>query len=282
MTGLNPFDWYGGAFLALYAFLFVGAFLGSFALASWLRPEGRAVPVTDEDELALLAGGPGRLAESVVARLLARDEAEIDQQRLVLGGTVTGRSPVERELAGLSSPAKWKEVREWVAASAQRIEELLIARGLLMERGESRQLGLYAAVPLVLLMAFGLTKLEIGLGRDRPVGFLAAFLIVTAIVALFRVFATDRRTKGGVAAVRDARDRSERMRRAPTREETGTAVALWGTAVLVGSPFVDLHKMRRSGDGGDGGGGGDGGSGCGGGGCGGCGGSRRSGSSSAR
>ncbi len=69
MTGMNPFDWYGGAFLALYAFLLVGAFLGGFALASWLRPEGRAVPVTDDDELALLAGGPARLAESVVARL---------------------------------------------------------------------------------------------------------------------------------------------------------------------------------------------------------------------
>ncbi len=272
MTGMNPFDWYGGAFLALYAFLLVGAFLGGFALASWLRPEGRAVPVTDDDELALLAGGPARLAESVVARLLARDEAEIDEQRLVLGSSLTGRSPVERELAGLSSPAKWKEVREWVAASAHRIEELLIGCGLLMERSQSRQLGFYAAIPLVLLIAFGLTKLEIGLGRDRPVGFLAAFLIITAIVALFRVFATDRRTKGGVAAVRDARDRSERMRRAPTREETGTAVALWGTTVLVGSPFVDLHKMRRTGDGGGGDGGRDGGSGCGGGGCGGCGG----------
>lgn len=271
MTGMNPFDWYGGAFLALYAFLFVGALLSSLAIAAWLRPEGRAVPVTDEDELAVLAGGQARLGETVLARLLARDHARVEKGRIVIDAKAAGRSPAEREIVALSSPVKWSTVAMRMKASTNAIADQLSGRGLMLDRAEARQLGLYAAIPYALLIAFGLAKMQIGLGRDRPVGFLVVFLIVTVIATLLRVLGTDRRTKGGIAAVRGARDRSQRMRRAPTRDETGTAVALWGTAVLVGSPMMDLHKLRRSGDGGGGdGGGGDGG--CGGGGCGGCGG----------
>ena len=64
-----------------------------------------------------------------------------------------------------------------------------------------------------------------------------------------------------------SRDQSDRLRKAPTTSEIGLAVALFGTAVLVGSGFADFHTLRHaSSDGGGGGsdGGGDGG-GCGGG-----------------
>ncbi len=274
MTGANPFDWYGGAFLALYAFLFVGALIGGAVIAAWLRPEGHAPAVTDEEELAVLAGGSDRLTETVLARLMARGAAMIDGGRLSFAAGVAGGSPIEREIALLPSPAKWSAIRNRVAQAAERIERQLIFRGLLMEKGEARQLGLYAAIPLVLLFGFGLIKMQIGLGRERPVGFLVAFLVVTAIAALIRVFGTKRISKGGTAALKEARGRSARLKLAPTQQETGTAVALFGTAVLVGSPMADLHRMRQS----DGGGGssdsssGDGGGDGGGGGCGGCGG----------
>ena len=83
-----------------------------------------------------------------------------------------------------------------------------------------------------------------------------------------RVFAVDRRTKGGLAVVKEAKRRAERLKRAPTQAETGMAVALFGTAVLAGSPLADLHRMRQS-DGGSSGGDSGSSGGCGGGGCGG-------------
>lgn len=271
MTGLNPFDWSPGAFLALYAFLFMGALLGSFVIAAWLRPEGRALPVTDEEELAVLAGGADRLTETVLARLMARGAAIVDGGRMSFAASVSGGAPIEREIASLSSPAKWSAIRHSVALAAARIERQLAARGLLLERSEARELGLYAAVPLLVLLAFGTIRLQLGLAHDRPVGFLTVFLIATAIVMLIRVFATKRVTRAGMTALAEARQRSARLKLAPTQQETGTAVALFGTAVLVGSPIADLHRLRQS-DGGSGGGGdsgGDGGGGCGGGGCGG-------------
>jgi uncharacterized protein (TIGR04222 family) len=278
MTGLNPLDWYGGAFLALYAALFVGALLAGGAIAARLRPDGCEVPTSNEEELAVLAGGAPRLTETVVSRLLARGEASIEGGRVMLGRASSGTSAIEREVTALPSPAKLNAIQRCVMAASKRIEDQLIARGLLMERGERRMLGLYAAAPLLLLIALGLAKFQVGVARDRPVGFLTAFLVVTVIAALIRVFVTAPHTKGGMAALRQARGRSARLQIAPTHDEMGTAVALYGTAVLVGSPMADLHRMRQgSGDGGGttgdsssgGDGGGDGG---GGGGCGGCGG----------
>ena len=85
------------------------------------------------------------------------------------------------------------------------------------------------------------------------------------------------RTHAGDDAIAETRADMVRLRSAPTSGETGMAVGLFGTAVLVGTPFASLHAMRQpqSGDGGSGGDSGDGagdGGGCGGGGCGGCGG----------
>lgn len=283
MTGANPFDWYGGAFLALYAFLFVGAILCSLVIAAWLRPEGRPGAVGDDDELALLAGGRTRLGEAVLARLLARRAITIGHEGIYSHVPPAGASSAECDILSLPSPFRWKAAREMIAGAAIQLECGLVDRGLLMELEENRQLRAYAVLPLVLLTGFGSIKVMIGLSRDRPVGFLVAFLVATVIVAIIRIVSLDRRTRSGIRLVSEVRQRSERLGRAPTEAETGTAVALFGTAVLVGSPMAELHGIRRQSDGsgsgggngcGGGGGGGSGGSGgsCGGGGCGGCGG----------
>lgn len=280
MTGMNPLDWYGGAFLALYAGLFVGAIIVGKLISISLRPAGHEMPTTNEDELAVLAGRSPRLAEAVVARMLARGEATIERGWVVFGARPSSAaSALEREVSLLASPAKWNTIQCGVTDTAARIEQQLVARGLVMERGEKFRLGLLAAVPLLLLLGLGIAKVQVGLSRDRPVGFLIVFLIVTAIAVLLRVFLTSRRTKAGYAVLKQAQQRSERLKRAPTTNEMGTAVALFGTTVLVGSPFADLHGMRYGqGDGssggssGDGGASSDGGDGGGGGGCGGCGG----------
>lgn len=283
MIGANPFDWYGGAFLALYAFLLVGAILCSLLIAAWLRPEGQPGAVGDDDELALLAGGRNRLGEAVLARLLARRAITIGHEGVYTHVSPTGASSAERDLLSLPSPFRWKAASEMIAGAATQLEQRLIDRGLLMELEEQRRLRAYAVLPLVLLTGFGLIKVMVGLSRERPVGYLLAFLAVTVIVAIILIVSIDRRTRYGIHLVSETRQRSERLGRAPTEAEAGTAVALFGTAVLVGSPMAELHGIRRQSDGstsrgsdssggGCGGGGGGGSSGCGGGGCGGCGG----------
>jgi len=269
VTGANPLDWTAVPFLSFYAVLFVVACIASWVIADWLRPEGGNVIVTDEDELAYLSKGPDRLAETVVSRLMQRGAMKVDGGKLVSLPGHSGGTMAERDLLANQEPMRWGRVRRATSGLEKDVEQRLIFRGLMVEQSAALQIGLYSGLPFLLLLGFGYFKYEVGMARERPVGLLIAFMIVTAIAFLVRWWGTSRRTKAGKAAVKEARSRASRLRTAPTGGETGMAVALFGTGVLATSPLGDLHRMRASSS--DGGSGGDGdGGGCGGG-CGGCG-----------
>jgi uncharacterized protein (TIGR04222 family) len=271
---LGPFDLTGGPFLQLYGGLLVVTIIAGLVLARWLRPEGGAPRNIDVDHLAFLAGGRPRLAEAVTARLLETRQLAMDgKDKFAIGGS-GGGTPVERSVLALPQPASWGAVARAIGRHADPIRERLVADGLLMDGWTALQLRFWQTLPYFLLLGFGWIKLEIGQARGRPVGYLTILLIVTAVFALIRFAALDRRTRAGREALAEARARSARLRRAPASGEAALAVALFGTVVLVGSDWGDFHRMRAS-DGGSGGDSGssssDGGGGCGGGGCGGCG-----------
>ncbi|TGX52339.1 TIGR04222 domain-containing membrane protein [Sphingomonas gei] len=272
---LGPFDLTGGPFLQLYGVLLVLAIITGFVIPRRLRPEGRAPRTTDTDHLAFLAGGSSRLAEAVTARLLATRQLAIDGKKFLAGSLGTG-TPVERGVLALPQPASWGAISNAVGRHADPIRERLVESGLLMGAGTALRLRFWQTSPYLLLFAFGWTKLLIGEARGRPVGFLTMLLVLTAVLALVRFATLDRRTRAGQEMLAEARERSERLRRAPASGETDLAVALFGTTVLVGSAWGDFHRMRSEsnssgGDGGSSSSGDGGGSGCGGGGCGGCG-----------
>lgn len=276
MTGLNPFDWYGGAFLTLYIVLFVLAVAASFAISARLRPDGTHQAVRDENELAVLGGNGDRLAETAITRLLALDALSIDKSRQIhrgRGGQHVG--DLDRDILALDMPLRWDRVRQVADRARARIENNLVRRGLMMEAGEGRMMALWACAPLVLLIGFGFVKVQVGLARGRPVEFLVILLVVTALVAVFRFAKPDLRTRAGIDAWQNAKRDAGRLKQAPTGLEMGKAVALFGTGVLATSAFGDFHRLRAStGDGGGTGsdsGSGDSGCGGGGGGCGGCG-----------
>jgi len=265
---LGPFDLTGGPFLLLYGALLVFTIVVGIAIPRWLRPEGRAPRNPDIDHLAFLAGGTSRFAEAVTTRLLATRQLVMDEKKF-LAGELGGATAAERSVLALPQPASWEAVAGAIGRHADPIRERLVTDGLLMDGWTALQLRFWQTTPYLLLFAFGWTKVQIGEARGKPVGFLIALLVITVVFALIRFAVLDRRTRAGQEVIEEARERSERLRRAPAEGETGLAVALFGTAVLAGSAWGDFHRMRAaSGDGGSGGGG-DGGSGCGGGGCGG-------------
>ena len=279
---IGPFDLTGGPFLELYAILFGITIVAGFIIPRWLRPDGYAGQVTDTGELAYLAGGATRFADAVVARLLAaRSLVMIGKKGFHAQTREAGRTAAERSVLALPGELSWPEIARSLKPHAEPIGYRLIADGLMMDAGLTLQMRFWQTLPYFLLLAFGAIKLMVGEMRDRPVGYLTGFLILTAILALIRWFAVDRRTQGGHAVLDDARSSAARLKRAPTTTETDLAVALFGTAVLVGSGWSDFHELRTASaagggtSGGDGGGGGcsggGGGGGCGGGGCGGCG-----------
>ncbi len=274
--GLGPFDLYAAEFLMLYAGLGLIAVVASFVIPPYLRPDGRPGHPADEDELALLAGGRDRFAETAAARLLAAGAATVEGTLgLRIRDARGGGTLAERRITAMPSPASWKDVTHALAGPAETGERRLAQKGLLLDRAAAGQLRLIQTAPLALLFAFGLAKWIIGAMRDRPVEYLTLLLVFTAIAAAVRFGVLDRRTRAGQQAVARARADAARLRRAVPADEAALAVALFGTAVLAGSYLSDFHRMCSAskvggGSSGDSGSSSSSDSGCGGGGCGGC------------
>jgi uncharacterized protein (TIGR04222 family) len=272
--GLSQYS--GAEFLQFYALLSVAAVVAAIWLPNWLRPDGRDQTVQDEEDLAFLAGGTPRHAETVIAGLMAKGAlATQGRDKLHATRRADGEKGAARALLANPALLTWDEAGKVLRPEAKQVRERLVSRGLIMDGATLLQMRALSTLPLLFVMGLGLFRRSAGAAQGEPVGYLTISLVVLGIGTLVRFFAHDPRTRAGRVAVREAQERGSRMKRAPLTGETGAAVALFGTAVLVGTPLASLHAIRQanSGDGGGSSSSSDGSSsGCGGGGCGGCGG----------
>ncbi|MCL4672203.1 MAG: TIGR04222 domain-containing membrane protein [Sphingomonadaceae bacterium] len=269
----------GWDFLLLYGGLLVAAAVASLWIPGWLRAEGRFSGALDPEELALLAGGRKRLAHSALADLYAAGA-------LTHGGTGKLAVALHDVPAGVAGKQILRgggifdlsEALKRVGDRADDLEERLSAKGLLLDKGARLALRFLSVLPFLVLLALGWYRKEAGEALGEPTGYLTGLMVVALALALWRFATLSPLTRAGEDALERQRARNERLRSAPTGSEAGLAVALFGTGVLVGTPFEAVHALRPQGSG-DAGGSGDsggdsgcGGGGCGGGGCGGCGG----------
>jgi uncharacterized protein (TIGR04222 family) len=280
----NPFDWTGGAFIALYLGLMVAC---AFATSFWrrtLRENGSSDTGFGLEplEIAYLAGGNARVLDAAVADLMERGALEWDTttRKFVATGQNAENLPsllkrIFLHLPNEGQPAKLAgrlddDLRPTVAN--------LEARGLLLDaaaRERARWLPLLIPAVLVLI---GLTKIMLGLSRGKPIGFLLVLIIITAAISLVTsVVKSGTRSRAGDRALAQLQEQYSHTARAPRSGELPLAVALAGTAIMATTAYAAYHEARipaTSGSdssgcsSGDSGGGGDGG----GSGCGGCGG----------
>ncbi|WP_066555260.1 TIGR04222 domain-containing membrane protein [Croceicoccus bisphenolivorans] len=271
MHGLNPLDWDATEFLILYGVLIVAAIVLRGVIANWLRPEGERATLRDEEEIAILAGGPNRFAEAVTARMLAsgmltmpaKGQFAVAQR----GGHAT---PAERAVIAAGTRSRWSGLRRVLKGHAAQVEQRLADRGIYMDSAEALQVRFLTIVPFLFLLGFGWIRWKVGVAREEDVGFLIVMMAIAAILMLASLGKLDRATRSAKSELASLRATKDRLRRAPRAEETGMAVALYGTTVLAGTSLAGFHTLRS--DSGSGGCGSSDGGGCGGGGCGGCGG----------
>ena len=274
MIGFSSYT--GLDFLLFYSALLAATIFAGFWIPANLRPEGREGSVENATELAVLAGGPVRLADSVLAGLYARGLLRIETKRLVSAGGVPESMQPGPEYALLRdlTPMKWGEARERVDLHAEPIDECLVIAGLLMGRRERMKFRLLPLAPYATLLLIGAYRWMMGNHLGEPVGFLSMLMVLALVGAIIRFAKFNPRTEAGDDALARAQERHARLKSAPKQSEVGLGVGLFGMGVLAGTPYAPLHDLRQqSVDAGSGAGdGGCGGGGCGGGGCGGCGG----------
>ncbi len=266
-------DLSGEDFLWLYGGLIVVAIALGMALPRWLRAQGRDTGVPTMEELAMLIGGRNRFSEAVAANLLGAGALSVDKKTgfKVLQPDAASNS-AERAILRQVAPIKWPDITKAIKEDADAVEERLVAQGWFIEGNDTWMMRFVQTLPFLLVLAFGYYRFTAGQAQGEPTDLLFFMMIMTGIAAVMRFLLLDRKTRGGNAVVKRAMRESIRLKQAPTQPEMGRAVALYGTGVLAGTPFVALHTMRQSTDsGGSSSDSGDGGGGCGGG-CGGCGG----------
>jgi uncharacterized protein (TIGR04222 family) len=272
-------SWTGSDFLLFYTALLGLSTLAAWWMPAYLREAGRGGESRDAEDLALLAGGRARHADSVIADLYARGGlADMADGKLRVAEPSLLASPAGRALLSAREPIGRREADHLLAVHAARVTARLQREGLLLRPEAMTRLRWLSITPFATLFMIGLYRQRAGSALGEPTGLLVVLLGLTVVLALIRFAKIDQRTVAGIEAVEHSRAKASRLQRAPQPGEAALAVALFGTGVLVGSPWEPVHAMRQQGKNGDGGGSdsgssdSDGGSGCGGGGCGGCGG----------
>ena len=278
--GLDPFALPGTQFLGFLFPAMIAALFAGLVLRAWgkLTSAGEPPPL-DWQAVALLAGGPQRLTAACVARLADRGAVAVSPAGTHLeprGPLPADATPAERAVwAALPISRTYavglSRLTAAVGESSAEVRETLDAAGLTLTDAASRRVGWLSLLPLgLVVLLFGLPRLITGLANGKPVGYLVGALLVGLLLAVLLRASRPYRTRAGDRLVADL----------TTRQDAGTdrvlAVAVLGTAALVGTELAVLHTWypRRAaggGDGGDSGGDSGGGGGCGGG-CGGCGG----------
>ena len=289
----NPLDWHGPAFLALFATLYGAAVVAACGLRRALSGPQDGPPAEEwrlhPNDQAYLNGGPTLALATALAHLTAQSAVEVDRT----SGRIRVASPAQRAdhpldraiLRATDSPtgSKYEGVASHARPVLAEMEGLLRRQGLWTRADHLAPAILLpfalASMPLLL----GIAKILVGLGRERPVGFLILGCVLGFMVNLL-FLSPPRRSRYGNAVLgrlREARPNAQyaAYRSGLTPAELASGMALYGLGALDGGDYAYLRPAivpQASASGVDGGSGcgssscGGGGGGCGGG-CGGCG-----------
>lgn len=296
---MNPLELRGPEFLLFY----VVALMVAAAMALALRERSRG-PADDDprgagrlstEDAAYLAGGLPQVLQLGLAELIKREHVELDATT----SRLRALKPLTREaseamrtlhrIIDASGSMALKDLEAGAAAAWAGRYDRLVREGLMLSHAESLRARLLGLAPAALLLLVGATKINIGISRDRPVGYLLVLCCVTVVLMAGYFAAPLKRSRRGDRHLEALRARNVALRETAHQDpdrlgyaDFSMAVALYGVDGLGGSQMSRLQQAlhpaaSRSGGSGDAGtgcssgGGGSCGGGCGGGGCGGCG-----------
>jgi uncharacterized protein (TIGR04222 family) len=300
--GFDPFALKNTDFLLTLGLTLVAAICVGRVARSMLRtpnpqPQDEDVQL-DWAQTAYLAGGAGRLTTATIAQLVGDGQARVSLD----GTTLTAAGPwpdnasavekaVLRSLPVKNEVTALKPVQDAVEIAFAKRAEQMKEDGWTLSGWDQFRIWLASMVPLVLVMlCLATPRLVMGVQGKHPTNYLVTEMIVGGLLGLIILGAgTWRLSNRGIAILEQQKKRNEPLRASTqwkSEGDAGMAVALFGTAVLVGTVFAPLQTWypRQTGEssssgcstgsgcgsgcggGGDGGGGGCGGGGCGGGG----------------
>ncbi|MFD9960924.1 TIGR04222 domain-containing membrane protein [Amycolatopsis sp. NPDC058986] len=243
----------GPAFLALYLGLALIPLAVNQLRLFRLRTGPRTTaPLTNGYQVAALAGGTERVADTVLAAMLEREQVRIDSVGRLY---ITPARPADAlglaaaTAIGSRAPTQPSSLREVLAADPAMAALLgeLSGAGLFVDEAKRHRAWLETAAAYVPLLVFGLVRLAAGGTRGKPMVVLAILIVAVTGLAVAAVLASTPKP----ARVTSAGDRALDATRADRSLLHGAAadVALYGLSAY---PDREIRKVlvsaRGSGD----------------------------------
>ncbi len=286
----NPLDFQGREFLSFYLSVASTVTLFAYFLRWYLRQPAKnasgVVISLDPYETAYLAGGQNRAIDAAIMSLIERGHLKYkpELRTLVPKSPLPHNShPLEQAIEQAArSSGEVDQVRVSVANATDQICNHLKSLNLLMTESQNKAAQKLPAIGVFAVLLLGISKILVGISRDKPVGFLVVLCMITAIIGCCFLCVPVFRTRYGDRVLADLKARyvNEKQTKPAytmlaTDPQLVLAFGLFGTVGLAESFLIGLRKvLAPSPNSADGGGGG----GCGG--CGGCGGGGDSGGGS--
>lgn len=261
LAEIQLLDMNGPAFLTFYAVVLLGLTFWSVLRARKAldrHQDTRYFPeLTDPYSLAYLSAGAGRVAQLVVVRLLELGEiewiADGDQPRIARKSSKPNPQLVEFErwmlqIAGSqgSRGIPLQEAYQKILPYTRAFEVKLAALGLRPTERERAKASAAAAIPLFILLGLGILKIVVGISRDKPVGFLVLFLVITFVILLFVSRATGRLTTKGQEFLNQKRaDYRKRRENFDRNQPAGVEHVCLGFALIGAAALAEIEGFTE-------------------------------------
>jgi uncharacterized protein (TIGR04222 family) len=253
-------DLRGPTFLNWYAGLGLAFFVWGL-LSRWLLRSGGDASFADHShqsmttfEKAYLAGGARRAVDSALTGLFSAGAVTCTGGRFQKSGNEghTGSEGRDRYLERdiLMSLDAGKSVGQIVRSVRQSLDPIRQAcedKGLVVTPGKALLIRFGSALPLVLLLALGAMKIQVGLSRDKPVSLLIVEMVLVLIGTLFLLALPTHRTRSGDRALAALQEKNSPVKfqsltnsGSLTPLDMATAVGIFGIAALPAIGFAEL------------------------------------------
>ncbi|MCP2168297.1 TIGR04222 domain-containing membrane protein [Goodfellowiella coeruleoviolacea] len=206
----------GPQFLAGYGVALAVALISGLIVRARMRAaaQNKSTEPLSADELAYLAGGPRRVAEAALARLVESGALRTSRAGTVSVTGVPATGPVDQAVLADASRHLRRTVSLLLAsvvnhpALSRDLASALVRRDLLVAADTVRARLRLAVTPLLVLLGVGVLRWINGVAVGAPVGWLTVLLLVTAVLAvLLRSRPAVPRTERGQRLLEAARDR---------------------------------------------------------------------------
>jgi uncharacterized protein (TIGR04222 family) len=220
----HPWGIAGPDFLRWYWIALAACLVFALVVRTRMRTARQGEPgrPLDLDEVAHLAGGPRRVVEVSVARLVEAGALRPSRRGTVQATGMPAVNPVDQAVLADAGRHRHRTVTLLVNTVSRSpavlgVAHRLVSVGMLVDPAASRARRRLAAAPLLVLLAVGVARWLNGVTIAAPVGWLTLQLILTAVIAVVLLKAPGvQRTARGDEALDQTR--------------TGGHAALWGGA----------------------------------------------------